>query len=121
MIKNFKMFNETNSFEFGSSEDILSDLVVDLEDQGLFVNLKNDNKFSGKFYVEILDKEAIFCNYPANEMDWLYNKPIIKDFLNRLDIFGLKRDIDFKVYAGGLGVNLVFDDKDVVKRIYNEN
>lgn len=121
MIKKFKMFNESDNFELGSSEDILSDLVVDLEDQGLFVNFKNDNKFSGKFYVEILDKEAIFCNYPANEMDWLYNKTIIKDFLNRLDIFGLKRDVDFKVYGGGLGVNLVFKDIDVIKRRYNEN
>jgi hypothetical protein len=48
-------------------------------------------------------------------MDWLYGKPIINDFFKELESFGFVRDRDYKVYGGGLGVNIVFDDKSVVK------
>jgi hypothetical protein len=48
-------------------------------------------------------------------MDWLYNKPIMLDFYKEIEDFGLKGDRDFKIYGGGLHVNLVFDNKEVVK------
>ena len=41
-------------------------------------------------------------------MDWLCNKPVIMDFFDELTDFGLIRDKDYKVYDGGLNVNLVF-------------
>jgi hypothetical protein len=48
-------------------------------------------------------------------MDWLYSKPIINDFIDKLEHFDLIRDIHYKLYAGGTGVNFVFDDKGVVE------
>jgi hypothetical protein len=37
------------------------------------------------------------------------------NLFNELTDFGLIRDKDYKVYGGGTGVNLVFDDEKVVK------
>jgi hypothetical protein len=97
-------------------EDILTELTWDLVDAGLYVTLPKDNKFDGKFYLSISDTDKRFCKeYPRNDMDWLYNKPIMLDFYKEIEDFGLKRDKDFKIYGGGLGVNLVFDNKEVVK------
>jgi hypothetical protein len=121
-MKRVKMFNEYNDFELGSTEDILSDLVIDLIDTGLSVEFKSDNRFGGYFYVNIEDIYKIFCKeYPINDMDWLYNKPIMLEFYERLRQFGLKRDLDFKIYGGGLVVNLVFEDKYIVSKRYEED
>jgi hypothetical protein len=115
------MFNEDLD-NYLDSQYILEDLLIDLIDLGLQVDFKSDSKFGGKFYVAISDNNKVLCkDYPRDDMDWLYNKTQISEALNRLKDFGLKRDIDFKVYGGGLGVNLVFEDKDIVKRKYNEN
>lgn len=62
------------------------------------------------------DKDKVYCkDYPMDDMDWLYGKDIINNLFEELSGFGLIRDKDYKVFAGGLGVNLVFDNKDVVK------
>lgn len=37
------------------------------------------------------------------------------EFYKELEEFGLKRDKDYKLYGGGLGVNLVFEDESVIK------
>jgi hypothetical protein len=105
-----------NDYEIGSPEDILLELSQDLLDKGLFVSLNQDNKFNGLFYLNIEDRHRIFCDsWPKNELDWLYNKPIMLDFYKRLEVFGLKRDRDYKLYGGGINVNLVFEDKSVIK------
>ena len=112
MIKNFRMFNESS----WSPEDILLELSLELKDEGLYVNFSNDNKFGGDFYMAISDDDKVFCkNYPKDDMDWLYNKPTMLNFYKELVEFGLVRDKDYKVYGGGTGVNLVFDNKNVVK------
>ena len=103
-------------FENKSPESILKNIALDLSDVGLYVEFPNDNKFGGKFYLSILDKDKIFCkSYPEDDMDWLYSKPIINDFIDKLEHFDLIRDIHYKLYAGGSGVNFVFDDKGVVE------
>lgn len=48
-------------------------------------------------------------------MDWLYNKEIMLKLYKELEEFGLKRDIDYKIYGGGTTVNLVFEDESVIK------
>lgn len=112
MIKNWEMFNESN----WNPEDILIELSLELKDAGLYVEFPNDNKFAGRFYMAISDNNKVFCkNYPQDDMDWLYNKPIMLNFYKELEEFGLIRDKDYKIYGGGTGVNLVFDDKSVVK------
>ena len=94
---------------------ILTDLTLDLSDSGLKVEFLDGNQFSGRFYISISDDNKIYCkNYPRDDMDWLYNKPIMLNFYKELEDFGLKRDKDYKVYGGGTGVNLVFDDKDTI-------
>jgi hypothetical protein len=110
-IKSYKLFESLNS-----PEDILKNISLDLSDEGLYIYFPNDNKFGGKFYLSVEDKDKIFCkNYPKDDMDWLYGKPIINDFIDKLKDFDLIRDVHYKIYAGGLGVNFVFDDKNVVE------
>jgi hypothetical protein len=110
-IKPYKLFESLNS-----PEDILKNISLDLSDEGLYIDFPNDNKFGGKFYLSVEDKDKIFCkNYPKDDMDWLYGKPIINDFIDKLKDFDLIRDVHYKIYAGGLGVNFVFDDKNVVE------
>lgn len=114
LIKKYKMFLE--SLKELSPEDILNELSIDLVDAGLYVEFPNDNKFNGNFYMAISDDDGVFCkNYPEDDLDWLHNKPIMMEFYKELEDFGLKRDKDYKLYGGGLGVNLVFEDKKVVK------
>lgn len=109
-LKTYKLF------ESNKPEDILCDIALDLSDEGLHVQFPNDNKFGGKFYLSIEDKDKIFCkDYPINDMDWLLGKPIMNEFFNKLKNFNLFQDRDYKVYAGGLGVNFVFDDKNVIE------
>lgn len=115
MIKNWLNFNE-NTGEGWNTESILTELSWDLIDAGLYVSFPRDNKFSGRFYMAISDDDKVFCkNYPEDDLDWFYNKPIMMEFYNQLEDFGLKRDKDYKIYGGGLGVNIVFDDEKVVK------
>lgn len=112
MIKNWEMFNESN----WNPEDILIKLSLELKDAGLYVEFPSDMKFSGRFYMAISDNDKVFCkNYPQDDLDWLYNKPIMLNFYKELEEFGLIRDKDYKIYGGGTGVNLVFDDKRVIK------
>lgn len=113
MIKNWKMFKEESNWQ---PQDILIELSLELKDVGLYVNFPKDNKFAGKFYLAISDDDKVFCkNYPQDDMDWLYNKPIMLNFYKELEEFGLIRDKDYKIYGGGTGVNLVFDDEKVIK------
>lgn len=114
MIKKWVIFKE--SLEKSNTEYILKELSWELIDAGLKFEFPNDNKFNGRFYLSISDDNKIFCkNYPKDDLDWLYNKDIMINFYKELEEFGLVRDKDYKIYGGGLGVNLVFDDKSVVK------
>lgn len=114
LIKKYKMFLE--SLKELSPKDILNELGIDLVDAGLYIEFSNDNKFNGNFYMAISDDDKVFCkNYPEDDLDWLFNKPIMMEFYKDLEEFGLKRDKDYKVYGGGTGVNLVFEDEKVVK------
>ena len=117
-MKYLKKFNESSEF---TPEEIMKELTLGLLDAGLQVNVysgkyikhrrvsANHPRFEGEFHVEIKDNDKVFCkNYPKDDMDWLYSKPIIMNFFNELTDFGLIRDKDYKVYGGGLNVNLVF-------------
>lgn len=113
MIKKFEIFKEESTWE---PKEILFHLTLELMDEGLYVDFPKDNKFAGKFYLSISDYDKVFCkNYPQDDMDWLYNKPIMLDFYKELEEFGLIRDKDYIIYGGGTGVNLVFDDEKVIK------
>ncbi len=107
-----KHLNEYRNYE--TPAEIMMELCLPLIDAGLQVTVHEkgtDEKFDGKFYVEITDDLKIFCKkYPLNDLDWLFDKPIMKEFYLDLDAFGFRRDIDYKFHGGGLGVNVVFDD-----------
>ena len=112
MIKRYTKFLESNWLP----EDILKELSLELVDVGLYVSFPNDNKFDGRFYLAVDDTDKVFCkNYPMNDLDWLYNKPIMMEFYDKLSDFGFKEGKEFKLYGGGTGINIVFDDKNVVK------
>lgn len=97
-------------------EEILRELSMNLIDNGLYIDFPNDNKFGGKFYLEITDRDKRYCkNYPIDDMDWLYGKKVISDFIEELDDFGLVRGNDYLVYGGGTGVNIVFPNKNKIK------
>jgi len=107
-----------------SAEEIIKELTLELQDAGLQVKINvgeyqsSSVSFSNKdgLHIEITDKDKIFCkNYPEDDSDWLYGKPIIVNFINELTDFGFERDKDYKVYGGGLRVNIVFEDKGVIK------
>jgi len=112
-MKYLKKFNESSEF---TPEEIMKELTLGLLDTGLQVSVytgeyksSNHPRFEGELHVQITDDNKVFCkNYPEDDMDWLYNKPIIMDFFDELTDFGLVRDKDYKVYGGGLNVNLVF-------------
>lgn len=111
-LKSYKTFESSG----WTPEEILKELAIEMTDAGLHVDVPNDNKFGGRLYLAIEDKDKVFCkDYPMNDMDWLYGKPIIRDLFTELGHFGFVRDRDYKVYGGGLLVNIVFDDKDIVK------
>lgn len=120
-MKYLKRFNESDS-DF-TPEEIIKELTLDLQDAGLQVNVysgdykySNHPKFDGELHVEITDNDKVFCKkYPKDDMDWLYGKPIIDNFLQELSDFGFVRDKDYRVYGGGLGVNIVFKYKNIVK------
>jgi hypothetical protein len=102
-------------YEIGSPEDLLIELSTELQDIGLFISFLNDNKFNGKFYLSISDDNRVLCkNYPVDDMDWLYNKPELIEFYNRVEYFGLVRGVDYLLYGGGVSANLVFSNKNVV-------
>jgi hypothetical protein len=104
-MKYLKRFNESSEF---TPEEIMKELTLGLLDAGLQVNVYHHTNHLS-FHVEIKDNDKVFCkNYPKDDMDWLYSKPIIMNFFNELTDFGLIRDKDYKVYGGGLNVNLVF-------------
>lgn len=117
-LKSYKVFESK-----WTPEDILKELSLELTDAGLQVNIytgqykySNHPKFDGDIHVEITDKNKLFCkNYPEDDGDWLYGKSIINSFLQELEDFGFVRDKDYKVYGGGLSVNIVFGSQDVVK------
>jgi hypothetical protein len=46
-------------------------------------------------------------------MDWLNNKPIINDFIKRLEDFGMKREVDYKMFGGGLSITMIFSGKGI--------
>jgi len=50
-----------------------------------------------------------------DEDDQLIRKEIIKDFIEILCGFGLKEDEDFKIYGGGMGVGIAFNDEGLKK------
>jgi hypothetical protein len=118
--KKEKIFNESSDF---TPEEIMKELTLTLLDVGLQVNIysgeykkSNHPRFEGELHVEITDNDKVFCkNYPKDDMDWLYGKPIIMDFFDELTDFGLIRDKDYKVYGGGLNVNLVFQKENIIK------
>lgn len=118
----YKLF-ETESKSILNKMGLLQDLSVDLSDEGLYVRVTTDipkfkqlsdiAKMKGQqiIFLEIEDKDKVFCkNYPKDDMDWLNNKPIILDFIKRLEDFGMKRE-DYKMYGGGTSVTLVFTGK----------
>lgn len=119
-MRYLKRFNESSDL---TPEEIMKELTLELLDAGLQVNIysgqykySNHPKFDGELHVEITDNDKVFCKkYPEDDMDWLYGKPIIMNFFDELKDFGLIRDKDYKVYAGGLNVNLVFDKSGLQK------
>jgi hypothetical protein len=123
--KKEKIFNESVNW---SPEEIINELTWGLKDAGLQVNVysgkyikhrrvsANHPRFEGELHVEITDNDKVFCkNYPEDDMDWLYGKPVIMNFFDELTDFGLIRDKDYKVYGGGLNVNLVFQKEGIDK------
>ena len=119
-MKYLKRFNESSDF---TPEEIMKELTLGLLDAGLQVNVysgeykkSNHPRFEGELHVEITDNDKVFCkNYPEDDMDWLYGKPVIMNFFDELTDFGLIRDKDYKVYGGGLNVNLVFQKEGLNK------
>ena len=119
-MKYLKRFDESSEF---TPEEIMKELTLGLLDTGLQVSVytgeyksSNHPKFEGELHVQITDYGKVFCkNYPEDDMDWLYGKPVIMDFFDELTDFGLIRDKDYKVYGGGLNVNLVFQKEGLNK------
>lgn len=120
-MKYLKRFNESSDF---TPEEIMKELTLTLLDAGLQVKINvgehqsSSISFSNKdgLHVEITDNNKVFCKeYPKDDMDWLYGKPVIMNFFDELTDFGLIRDKDYKVYGGGLNVNLVFQKEGLNK------
>lgn len=112
-MKHLKKFNES---KFQEEMDILKDLSLELKDEGLKITVsESDSRFHKKdaIYFKIEDTDKIFCKeYPeTNEMDWLYNKPIMMEFYKTLEAYGLKQDRDYKLCGGGTSVTLIFQGK----------
>ena len=119
------MYKESHNW---TPEEILKELSLPLSDAGLKISFLDNGKIpvsiagkhlkniSNEFYMSIDDVENIFCkNYPQDDMDWLYNKPIMIDFYKELEDFGFRRDIDYVIYGGGAEVNIVFKNKNIIK------
>lgn len=117
MIKKYNKFLESHQ----SPEDILFELSHDLRDAGLYVRIiQYDRRFRTDLYelfVNVDDNDKIFCkNYPVDDMDWLYDKPIINDFYENLcDMFNLRSNVDIYLYSGGTGVTFAFTKSGVEK------
>lgn len=115
----FKKNDNMNESKINTLEDklaILKELSLPLMDAGLYVNITSTKpeRFHGEgIYVEIMDNDKIFCrNYPeVDELDWLCNKPIMMEYYDELDHFGLKRERDYILYGGGLSATLFFTNK----------
>ena len=116
-LKAYKLWESSKNESVNwSPEEIINELTWNLKDAGLQVNVysgeykySNHPRFEGELHVQITDENKVVCkNYPEDDMDWLYGKPIIMDFFDELTEFGLIRDKDYKVYGGGTSVNLVF-------------
>lgn len=112
-----KKMNMNENLSDDRLEWILKELCNEIQDAGLAVNIyfgnykdSNHPKFDGRAHIEINDTNKIFCkNYPEDDMDWLYGKPIINNFIEELEVHGFIRDKDYRIYAGGLAVNIVFN------------
>lgn len=108
---------ESRSVDRMDRIDLLRDLSVDLTDEGLYVEITTkdwrfENNPGENIFMLILDRDQVFCKrWPDDDMDWLNDKPIIKEFIKRLDDFGMKYDVDYEVYAGGLSITLWFSGK----------
>lgn len=116
-LRYLKKYNikENYSKKF-TPEEILEELSLELTDNGLYIDFPNDNKFGGKFYLEISDRDKKYCKeWPINDMDWLWGKKVVLDFIKELEDFGFIMDSDYKIYAGGLYVNIVFENKNKIK------
>lgn len=116
-LRYLKKYNikENYSKKF-TPEEILKELSLELIDNGLYIDFPNDNKFGGKFYLEISDRDKKYCKeWPINDMDWLWGKKVVLDFIKELEDFGFIMDSDYKIYAGGLYVNIVFENKNKIK------
>jgi hypothetical protein len=116
-LRYLKKYNikENYSKKF-TPEEILKELSLELIDNGLYIDFPNDNKFGGKFYLEISDSDKKYCKeWPINDMDWLWGKKVVLDFIKELEDFGFIMDSDYKIYAGGLYVNIVFENKNKIK------
>lgn len=116
-LRYLKKYNikENYSKKF-TPEEILKELSLELIDNGLYIDFPNDNKFGGKFYLEISDRDKKYCKeWPINDMDWLWGKKVVLDFIKELEDFGFIMDSDYKIYAGGLCVNIVFENKNKIK------
>lgn len=129
-LSTYKLF-ESESKSMLDKMGLLQDLSVDLSDEGLYVKISTDirrfknlidrAKLQGHkiVFLEIKDKDKVFCKsylsnaYSEDDMDWLNNKPIILDFLKRLEDFGMKWGRDYEMYGGGTSITLVFSGKGV--------
>lgn len=115
---NFKGVKQMKESKVNTLEDklaILKELSLPLMDAGLDVNITTDpERFHEKgIYVKIMDNDKIFCkNYPeVDELDWLVSKPIMKEYYEELNHFGLQYDRDYILYGGGLSATLFFSNK----------
>ena len=105
MIKIFEDFEDTKMT-------LLKDLSIELIDNGLDVTCsRKDHRFHFKnsIYLVVSDTNKKFCTkWPRDDSDWLYNKPIMMEFYDRMSKFGFIRDRDYNVYGGGPTVTLIF-------------
>jgi len=122
MLKRYKKFLESSKTEF---ELMLRDISFGLEDDyNLYVeefdSSDSRNIFStprGKddpiVFLRITDRDKIYCkNYPENDMDWLFGKDVINNFISQeLDRLNLVNDEDYYIYGGGLSVTFAFTKK----------
>jgi hypothetical protein len=129
MLKRYKKFLESSKTEF---ELMLRDISFGLEDDyNLYVEEFDSSDSSANFlirqlifstprgkddpivFLRITDRDKIYCkNYPENDMDWLFGKDVINNFISQeLDRLNLVNDEDYYIYGGGLSVTFAFTKK----------
>jgi hypothetical protein len=106
--------------------EFLYDLSIELDDTGLYTDIKYRNWKDQKCKLFNTDKKEVIKNLievrlyaedkknvltsKDDESDWLVSTPIINKIIDRLSSFGYTRSIDYKIYGGWKAVNIVFGE-----------